>query len=166
VNSGAPAPSGGGGLIILATFLVGLMLSQIPLPYYLEWARPEWVAMILIYWVMALPHRVGMGVAFFLGLFLDVIKGSVLGLNALSLTIIAFLTLLLHQRLRMFPVVQQALMVMVLVGINQLLFHWMQAFTGYTGDNLIFLLPCLISAVLWPWLFVVLRGIRRLFRIK
>lgn len=166
MNSGSPTQAGGGGFIILGTFLVGLMLSQIPLPHFAEWARPEWVAMILIYWVMALPHRVGMGVAFFLGLLLDVIKGSVLGLNALSLTIIAFLTLLLHQRLRMFPVVQQALMVMVFVGINQLLFHWMQAFTGYTGDSLVFLLPCLVSAVLWPWLFVVLRGVRRLFRIK
>lgn len=155
----------GGGLIILATFMVGLMLSQIPMPYFAEWARPEWVAMILIYWVMALPHRIGMGVAFCLGLFLDVIKGSVLGLNALSLTTIAFVTLILHQRLRMFPIVQQALMVMVLVGINQLLFHWMQAFSGYTGDSLLFLLPCLISALLWPWLFVVLRGIRRVFRI-
>ncbi|WP_415901784.1 rod shape-determining protein MreD [Neptuniibacter sp. QD29_5] len=165
MTPGSTAASGGG-LIILATFLIGLMLSQMPLPYYLEWARPEWIAMILIYWVMALPHRVGMGMAFFLGLFLDVIKGSVLGLNALSLTIIAFLTLLLHQRLRMFPVVQQAMMVMVLVGINQLLFHWMQAFTGYTGESLIFLLPCLISGLLWPWLFVFLRGIRRLFRIR
>lgn len=161
-----PASSSGGGLIILATFLVGLMLSQIPLPHMVEWARPEWVAMILIYWTMALPHRVGMGMAFFLGLFLDVIKGSVLGLNALSLTIIAFVTLVLHQRLRMFPLVQQALMVMVLVGINQLLFHWMQAFTGYTGDSLIFLLPCIASAVLWPWLFITLRGIRRIFRIR
>ncbi|MGH1461072.1 MAG: rod shape-determining protein MreD [Neptuniibacter sp.] len=159
-------PGSGGGLIIFATFLVGLMLSQIPLPHIIEWARPEWVAMILIYWIMALPHRVGMGMAFFLGLFLDVIKGSVLGLNALSLTVIAFVTLVLHQRLRMFPLVQQSLMIMVLVGINQLLFHWMQAFTGYTGDSLVFLLPCLASALLWPWLFITLRGLRRLFRIK
>ncbi|WP_299180888.1 rod shape-determining protein MreD [uncultured Neptuniibacter sp.] len=166
MNSHDVAAPGGGGFIILATFLVGLMLSQIPMPHLFEWARPEWVAMILIYWVMALPHRVGMGVAFFLGLLLDVIKGSVLGLNALSLTIIAFLTLVLHQRLRMFPLVQQALMVMVLVGINQLLFHWMQAFTGYTGESLIFLLPCLMSGLLWPWLFVILRGIRRFFRIR
>ncbi len=166
MNSESSVAPGGGGFIIFATFLVGLMLSQIPLPYFVEWARPEWVAMILIYWVMALPHRVGMGSAFCLGLMLDVIKGSVLGMNALSLTIIAFLTLLLHQRLRMFPLVQQAMMVMVLVGINQLLFHWLQSFTGYTGDDLIFLLPSLVSALLWPWLFVILRGIRRLFRIR
>jgi rod shape-determining protein MreD len=63
MNSGSPAQAGGGGFIILGTFIVGLMLSQIPLPYFIEWARPEWVAMILIYWVMALPHRVGMGMA-------------------------------------------------------------------------------------------------------
>ncbi|MCD8513982.1 MAG: rod shape-determining protein MreD [Nitrincola sp.] len=79
----------GGFLIIFATFLLGLILSQLPLPDFLMWYRPEWVALVLIYWVMMLPHRVGLMSAFFMGLLLDVIRGSVLGLNALSLTLIA-----------------------------------------------------------------------------
>ena len=140
----------GGGLIIFATFLAGLVLSQMPLPDLLVWARPEWVVLILIYWVMALPHRVGLGSAFMLGILLDVVRGSVLGLSALSLTLIAFLVGLLYQRLRMFPLWQQSLMVLVLVGINQLLFHWMQSITGTTGDSLLFLLPSLVSALVWP----------------
>ncbi len=155
----------GGGMIIFGTFLPGIALSQMPLPQMLEWYRPEWVAMILIYWVMALPQRVGVGIGFLLGLVMDVVRGSVLGLNALSFTIIAFLTLLLYKRLRMFPPWQQAMMVLVLVGVNQLLFHWMQVMTGTTGDSLWFLLPALTSALIWPWIFVVLRGLRRTFRI-
>ena len=156
----------GGSMIILGTFLPGIMLSQMPLPSMLEWYRPEWVAMILIYWVIALPHRIGVGAGFLVGLMMDVVRGSVLGLNALSFTIIAYLALLLYKRLRMFPPWQQAMMVMVLVGINQLLFHWMQMVTGTTGDSLLFLLPAATSALFWPWIFVVLRGLRRTFRIS
>ncbi|WP_020683092.1 rod shape-determining protein MreD [Marinobacterium rhizophilum] len=155
----------GGFLIIIGTFLVGLTLSQLPLPVQFEWVRPEWVPMILIYWVLALPHRVSIGTAWMLGLTLDLLKGSALGLNALALTLIAFLTLLIHQRLRMFPLWKQALMVLVLVGINQLTFHWMQSIAGNVRDSLMFMLPSLVSALLWPCVFVLLRSIRRTFRV-
>lgn len=155
----------GGGSIILATFLVGYMLSQLPLPQFAEWFRPEWVAMILIYWVMALPERVGLGTAALVGLGLDLIKGSPMGLNVLSLLIITYLTLLLYKRLRMFPLIQQAVIVMMLVGINQLIFNWVHNLMGTRSDSLIFLLPALMSAILWPWLFVILRGLRRAFRV-
>lgn len=155
----------GGGSIILATFLLGYMLSQLPLPQFAEWFRPEWVAMILIYWVMALPERVGLGTAALVGLGLDLIKGSPMGLNVISLLIIAYLTLLLYKRLRMFPLIQQAIMVMMLVGINQLIFNWVHNLMGTRSDTLIFLLPALMSAILWPWLFVILRGLRRTFRV-
>lgn len=155
-----------GGLIILGTFIIGLVLSQIPMPDFMTWARPEWVVLVLIYWVMALPYRIGIGSAFAVGLVMDLVRGSVLGLNALSMTIIAFLVLMLYKRMRMFPLWQQSCLILVLVGINQLLFHWMQGVTGTTSDSLLFLLPALISALVWPWLFPLLRGVRRLFRIQ
>ena len=158
--------SQGGSLIIFATFLVGLVLSQIPLPGIMIWARPESVALVLIYWVMVLPHRVGLGSAFMMGVLLDLIRGSVMGLNALSLLIITYLVLLLYKRIRMFPLWQQSMMIMVLVGINQLLFFWMQGITGTSATGLIFLLPSLISAILWPWVYVILHGVRRTFRIE
>lgn len=156
----------GGGLIIFGTFIIGLVLSQIPLPDLLTWARPTWVLLVQIYWVMALPHRVGVRSAFLLGLVLDLLRGSVLGLNALSMTIITFLVLILYKRMRMFPLWQQSALILVLVGINQLLFHWMQGITGTASSSLLFLLPALVSALVWPWLFLLLRGVRRLFLIE
>ena len=156
----------GGSLIIAATFLCSFVLSQLPLPRVFDWARPEWVAMVLIFWVLMLPHRIGMGTAFFVGLALDLIKGSVLGLSALSLVTIAYATHLLHRRILMYPLWQQGFLVLVLIGINQLIFHWMQVAMGRTGDNLLFLLPSLISAVLWPWILIVLNGVRQIFRIQ
>lgn len=158
--------SSGGILIILGTFIIALMLSQIPLPTFLEWWRPEFVALFVIYWIMALPQRFGVGSAWILGFMLDSLKGSTLGINAIALTIIAFSTLMLHKRMRMYPLWQQAFVVFILIAINQLIFYWFQAFTGTTEGNFNFLLPAFVSAVLWPWVFVVLRSIRRTFKIS
>ncbi|MGB0466340.1 MAG: rod shape-determining protein MreD [Pontibacterium sp.] len=156
----------GGGMIIFATFLLGIVLSQMPLPEFVGWARPEWVAMILIYWVIALPQSVGVGTGFIAGIVLDVIRGSVLGTNALALTIVAYLAMGLHRRMRVFPIWQQSLMVMVLIGIHQLILHWVQSLVGYTGESLLFLLPALVSALIWPLIFRFLRRIRRTFYVS
>lgn len=156
----------GGGLIILGTFIVSLALSQIPMPDLLRWMRPEWVPMFLVFWIIWSPHRVGLGYAFLLGLALDLARGSVLGLNALSLTLIAFFTQLLYRRLRMFPLPQQGVILMLLVGLNQLLYYWMQGLTGTHGNSLLFLLPSLISGLLWPFIFISLRWIARTFHLE
>jgi rod shape-determining protein MreD len=150
--------------VIFLTFFLAYFLAIVPFP---DWAmdyRPEWVPMVLIYWVMALPYRVGIGWAWFAGIGLDILEGSTLGLNAMALVIIAYITLSLHLRLRMFATVQQAGIVLVLIGINLLVSHWLQLLTGQTvSNNILFLLATLTSAVIWPSLFQILRQIRRSF---
>lgn len=160
------SPSSGGRLIIFGTFILAFSLSELPLPTFLEWWRPEWVAMLVIYWIMALPQRFGIGTAWLVGLMLDVLNGSVLGINALALTVIAFITLSFHKRFRMYPVWQQALVVLLLISMNQLIFYWFQAIAGTVAGSFHFLIPALVSALLWPWVFVILRSIRRTFRIS
>ncbi|MFB9885771.1 rod shape-determining protein MreD [Balneatrix alpica] len=152
-----------GGWLILASFLLALTLSTIPMPELLQWWRPEWVAMSLIYWVMAVPERVGVKTAWFCGLVLDLLEYSPLGANALGLTVVAYLTSLLHQRMRIFPVWQQAFVVLMLIGVHQMVRHWLQQWLGGSAESLIFMVPSLISALLWPWWFVMHRDLRRLF---
>jgi len=150
--------------VIFLTFFIAYLLAIVPFP---EWAmnfRPEWVPMVLIYWVMALPYRVGIGVAWCSGLVLDILEGSALGLNAMGMVVIAYVTLSLHLRLRMFSLLQQAGLVLALVGLNLLLTHWLQIMTNQTvTSNLYFLFGALISAIIWPSLFQLLRHIRRSF---
>lgn len=150
--------------VIFLTFFIAYLLAIVPFP---EWAmnyRPEWVPMVLIYWAMALPYRVGIGSAWVVGIVLDVLEGSVLGLNALGLVLIAYVTLNLHLRLRMFSALQQAGLVMALVGINLVLHHWLGIVTGQTvSSNLMFLMAALTSAIIWPSLFQLLRQTRRSF---
>ena len=87
----------GGGIIVLS-FILALSLTIIPLPNIIEGLRPEFVSLTLIYWCMALPSRVGLGSAWTAGLFLDVLRDTLLGQHALALTLVAFFILQLHQK--------------------------------------------------------------------
>ena len=153
--------------VIVLSFFLAYLLAIVPFP---EWAmnyRPEWVPMVLIYWIMALPYRVGIGSAWCAGLILDILEGSVLGLNAIGLVIVAYVTSSIHLRFRMFSSIQQSGLVLVLLGINLFLSHWLKVITGYTAaSDMMFIMGALTSAVLWPSLFQLLRQIRRGFEVR
>ena len=109
---------------------VSLTIAVWPLPEWASWLRPEFAAITVIYWVIAAPFRIGMVFAWCFGLALDIIDGVVLCQNALGLTVLAYLSFLLHQRLRMFGLIEQASAIFVLVGINQLIGYWVHGLTG------------------------------------
>ena len=152
--------------LIVASFFCALVLAVLPMPAWLTWGRPEWVALVLVYWVIALPHRVGLVTALGLGLLLDIAEGAVLGQNGFALVVLALLSLLLYQRLRVFSVIQQSAVVFVLVGINQMICQWVQNLEGAGAITLLFLLPAFSSALIWPFVLHLLRGLRRSFRVS
>jgi rod shape-determining protein MreD len=153
--------------IIFLSLFIAYLLAIVPMP---EWAmsyRPEWVALVLIYWTMALPYRVGIGSAWVAGLLMDILEGSVLGINALVLAILAYIVLSLHKRLRMFSPLQQSGLVFALIGLALMVGHWLQLVTGQTvSSNLMFLMGALSSALLWPFIFQLLRQLRRSFGVR
>ena len=152
--------------VVILTFLVAYILAILPLPPWLQWGRPEWVALTLIYWSIALPERVGIASGLVLGVGLDVLEGAVLGQNALALMVVVLLSLMLYQRLRVYNLGQQAGVVFILVGINQLICQWVQNIEGLGASSLLFLLPAVSSALLWPVVFHLLRGLRRHYRVN
>ena len=144
------------GWIVWLTFAIGLLLSVSPLPQFMEILRPLWLALLLAFWALALPHKVGMVTAWCLGLMEDVLYGTLLGQNAL----------ILAQRLRTFPMWQQSLVILVIFGLAQLAQLWLSALTGNRQPTLALVLPALVSALLWPWVSYGLRGLRRRFKIN
>jgi rod shape-determining protein MreD len=158
--------SRGGMWVIACSFAVAFMLAVMPLPHTILWARPEWVTLVLIYWVIALPQRIGILVSFLVGLLLDSLEGAALGQNALSLSVVAYLSLLLYQRLRVFNMWQQAAVIFVMVGINQLVGQWLQNISGLNTGNPLFLMPVAISALLWPGVMTLLRHLRRRYQVR
>ena len=147
--------------VIWVSFALALLLSVAPMPAFMETGRPLWLALFMTAWTLALPHRVGMTTAWVLGLAADVLYGTLLGQNALILTFITFLVLSLHQRLRMFPMWQQSLVLLVVFGLAQLVQLWLNALTGNRPPTLLFILPALVSALLWPRVYTAPRIIRQ-----
>lgn len=151
---------------IALTLIIASLLGVMPLPGWLEVWRPEWIALVLVYWVIALPHRIGLFTAWTVGFFVDVLEGSLLGLNAIALTLIAYVALSLYQRLRMFTPLQQSTTILMLIGVAQLLIFWVLTATGQnTPPNLLFVVSALSSALVWPLVFVLLRFGRRALKV-
>ncbi|MDR5905518.1 rod shape-determining protein MreD [Franzmannia qiaohouensis] len=150
-----------GTLLIWLSLLLALCLQVMPLAdVWLIW-RPDWLGLMLIYWCVVMPQRVGVLHGFVLGLLLDLIEGTPLGQNALTLSLLAFLCALVYQRLRAYSLLQQAILVFMLLGIVQLIEQWLRTIIGPFSIHLAFLLPSLIGGLLWPWLFTLFQMLRR-----
>jgi rod shape-determining protein MreD len=142
------------------------VLTILPVPDWAEELRPQWVALTLVYWCLALPDRVGVFWAWSTGLVLDVAAGTLLGQHALSLSVVAYLVVELHPRIRIFPLWQQALSVWVLLLVERLLSLWVIGATGQPTPTLWYWAPTFVGMLLWPWIFIVLRDVRRRFRVS
>ncbi len=151
--------------VVWISLIVAGLLSIVPLPDWASIARPAWVPMVVAYWILALPERFGLLFAFFVGILLDVFIGQLFGVSAMGMVLLAFTVMGLHRRLRMFPIWQQSFMIFVIVGCYQLLNLWIRSAMGRAAPSLWYLLPSISSAVLWPWIMVILRFLRRYFRV-
>jgi len=149
--------------VILVTLAMAMFLTILPMPAWAEQLRPQWVAMTLIYWCLVAPERVGVFWACGTGVVLDVLSGTLLGQHALTLSVVAYLAVELHKRIRAYPLWQQALSVWVLLLVDRLLSLWVLGATGQPTPTLSYWFPAFVGMLLWPWLFVVLRDVARRF---
>jgi len=154
------------GVIILLTLLIALMASIMPLPLSVDAFRPDWVLIVLIYWCMALPGRVNIITAWVMGFLLDVLLGSVLGVHAAAMAISVFIVAENYQKIRNFSIWQQALITGVLAALYHLVVFWLQRFLIDVTFLTSYLYPVITTIVLWPWIFYLLRKVRRHFSIK
>lgn len=154
------------GYVITLTLLIGFILTIIPLPEWASIYRPQWVALILIYWCMAMPERIGVGISWTAGLLLDVLTGTLLGQHALGFSVIAYIMLKLHLRVRVMPLRQQAFTIFILLLVERLLALWSTGAAGYPTPSLWYWITPLVSTLLWPWVFIILRDMRRRFNIS
>ncbi|MDY6942878.1 MAG: rod shape-determining protein MreD [Pseudomonadota bacterium] len=147
-------------IVLIATFVVAIGLTIVPLPQWVDIARPEWVALTMIYWCMAMPWRVSIGTAWCLGLLLDVLQGATLGQHALALVLVAYLIQRFYLQLRSFPVWQQSLVVMLLLLVYKFPLFWISGMSSRV-EPVLGWQAVIASGLLWPWVFALLRGIRR-----
>jgi rod shape-determining protein MreD len=147
--------------LIGITLIIGLILMIMPLPLWLEDYRPNWLMLILIYWSMMLPQRVGIGTGWIFGLLLDALQGTLLGENALLCALGVFVTSQFSQRLRIFPLLQQCVFIFLLIGIQFIILVWIQGISGQPVQDWFYGLPVITSAWIWPLVYSVLRWLQK-----
>lgn len=153
--------------IIWGSLIVALLLTAFPLPEWLAPWRPDWLTMALCYWVFQAPGHVGIARGWILGLIVDVLTASVLGMHALSLSTVAYGAQSFYRRVRAFSVWQTGLIVLVLV-LAQLLICLMveRVISGTVHIDYSYWFPALSSALTWPWLVIAMRRVSERFKLR
>ena len=146
--------------VLPVSIVVALVLGLLPLPATLSPLRPYWLALVVAYWVLEEPDRAGVGFAFFVGLVADLAFGSLLGEQALRLTILAFILQRFRARLRFFPLSQQSLAIGALLLNDRIVTAALHLALGEpTPAPLSWIAPA-IGMVLWAPLFWLLDSLR------
>ena len=151
---------------VVISFLLAFIVSMLPLPATLNLLRPVFVLLVLIYWVIALPHRYGIVTAFLVGLALDVMTGKMLGMNALLMSVIAYLSLRNYSLIRMFTRPMQAFYVFLMTGLALLGQIWIENAVHPVAIRSSYWLPALSSGAAWFIVFPLLRAYRRRLHIS
>ncbi len=142
-------------LFIAFSLVCAFMLNLLP------WGRwvgaPDFVALVLVFWGIHQPRKVGIGIAFCMGLLMDVHDATLLGENALAYTLLSYLAIMIHRRVLWFPLVTQAMHVFPLLLLTQAIQVLVRFFvTGRFPGALVFI-ESVIAVALWPvitWLLL------------
>ncbi len=146
---------------IFVTLILAMCLRILFLPESLAIFNPDWVLLVLIYWSLALPERVGISYAWFFGILTDVLMGRFLGQYALSYSLIVYLILIWHRQLRQYPLLQQSVFVFGCLLISQLLLFWFENLKVPAQLHGAFWLPVLSGTASWFVVYHVMRFVRR-----
>lgn len=142
------------------SFLLGLALTIVPFSDDLGWFNPQWLVLVVAYWGIYLPERAGIFTAWIWGLFLDVALGTHMGLHALSLALVSYMTVLLYKRLRMYPLWQQMFFVWLLAGLDKLVTYQLTNvfMTMETGWQ--YWMSTFTTALIWPLVVFIFKWYR------
>ncbi|MDA8562187.1 rod shape-determining protein MreD [Gammaproteobacteria bacterium] len=142
--------------LIVCTFIVAFIFTILPMPSWAIWLRPVWILIALIYWSMVRPDYVSIGIAWTLGIFLDVLEGTILGEHAFAFSIVTYLVVRMHSRLSMYHLFQQSLIIFLLVLLYQIIIFGIQGFVDTFPGGWLYLGSPLTSMLLWPWVYGIL----------
>ncbi|MES2205145.1 MAG: rod shape-determining protein MreD [Pseudomonadota bacterium] len=137
--------------MIILSFLLSLMLSLLPLSEGLLELNPSWCLLTLLFWTYHYPHRVNVGIAGCVGILVDGLSGSLLGLHVFAYVSVVFLFDLFYRRFHMFHVLQQSLVIGILIACN---FVIIISVKHILTDNLIdwsVMLSVITSMLCWPF---------------
>lgn len=148
-------------MFIVVTVSVALLLNGLPWAGLWLSLRPDFVAVVLLYWCTHKPLRVGVGLAWAIGILADVGDASLFGQHALSYSLLAFGGVVLSRRLRMFDLREQTTQVFLILLVTYAMYalvHWQ------VNGQLVwsYFLGCLTSTLLWIPMSTLFQSMRQM----
>lgn len=134
---------------ILGTLGAALLLNLLPWSGAALWVKPDFVALVVLYWCIEEPRKVGFATAWLLGLFMDVADGTLFGQHALAYSILAYAGIVLHRRVRMFPALSQVLHVVPLLLLNDFIVLAVRASGGADLPGPEYFIGSFVGGLLW-----------------
>jgi len=142
---------------IALTLIAALLLNLLPWTGYGLWVKPDFVALVVLYWCIEQPRKMGFVAAWLLGMFMDVADGTLFGQHALAYTILAYAGIVLHRRVRMFAVTPQALHIIPLLLLNDLIIVIVRMLAGADFPGWHYFIGSFVAGALWPPLGALLK---------
>ena len=150
--------------VIFSSLVLALALTIIT--FTLGEYCPDWLYLVVIYWILAVPDSIGLITAWFIGLLSDVAFGSILGSNALTFVIIAFIIIKTYKFVRYLTVYQQSIIIFLLLFVKQTILMWIDGIVGVEIVSFsVYYWSIFTSALAWPLVFFTLRFIRRKYNV-
>ena len=138
----------------MLSLVLTLALVAVPLPDSVAPLRPDWVAVVLLYWSLMAPRHFSLLTAFWMGIALDTLSGALLGQNALALLVVVYLAEKFHLRLRVFPLSQLAITVFLLLGLYEFILFWIDGMAGRSVPLVERWMPPITGTVVWVLLYM------------
>jgi rod shape-determining protein MreD len=148
------------GWVLPVSLLLALLLGLVPLPETLQPFRPYWLALVLAYWILEEPDKIGVGAAFVVGLIGDLVFGGLLGEQAMRLVILAFILDRFRPRMRFFPLSQQAVAIGGLLLNDRVISFVIHVVLGAVQLPWGYWVAPLLGMLLWAPLYMVLDALR------
>ncbi len=148
------------GWVLPVSVLLAILLGLVPLPAVLQPLRPYWLALVVAYWVIEDNEHLGLVFAFSMGLLADLAFGSILGEQALRLTVMAFILQRFRTQLRFFPMAQQALAIGGLLFNDRVVSAAIHLALGVEQVPWTYWLAPVIGMLLWAPLYLVMDALR------
>ncbi|MGH8284465.1 MAG: rod shape-determining protein MreD [Steroidobacteraceae bacterium] len=141
---------------VLMTAIVALLLTALPLPFWLDVIRPQFLVLTVLYWSISAPRAGGIALGFLSGLALDVFQGAALGQHALALSLVTYIAVREHQRIRSKPLFQQMLILFAALFLYEFIAFAIDGWSGHPVTTPLRWLHVGTGALVWPVVSAVL----------
>lgn len=141
---------------IIVSMVIAILLTLLPLPEVLAVWRPDWILLTLVFWAIIMPKRIPLFLAWFTGLLIDSLYGTILGQHALGFTLVLYFSIRFSDRINPQIIWQQVFMIVIILGLYLVINLWILGVTGKSPNSLNYWLTLFSSIIIWPLWYKVL----------